>query len=137
MYGFHGRLLRIDLTTQSYTWQDIEASRLAAVLGGVGLGASLLYEYAPPRVEPFAAENPLIFTSAPLVGTGLTTTAKYAVVTKSPLTGFIAGFPLFQFFCPGAQADRSRCAGDYGRVRAARISSDNGRRESSSERPPI
>ena len=32
----------------------------------------------------------MIFTSAPLVGTGLTTTAKYAVVTKSPLTGFIA-----------------------------------------------
>ncbi|MBM4296848.1 MAG: aldehyde ferredoxin oxidoreductase family protein, partial [Deltaproteobacteria bacterium] len=32
----------------------------------------------------------LIFTSAPLVGTGLTTTAKFAVVTKSPLTGFIA-----------------------------------------------
>jgi aldehyde:ferredoxin oxidoreductase len=32
----------------------------------------------------------LIFASAPLVGTGLTTTAKYAVVTKSPLTGFIA-----------------------------------------------
>ena len=98
MYGFHGRLLRIDLTTQSYTWQDIEASRLAAVLGGVGLGASLLYEYAPPRVEPFAAENPLIFTSAPLVGTGLTTTAKYAVVTKSPLTGFIADSLSSSFF---------------------------------------
>ena len=32
----------------------------------------------------------MIFTSAPLAGTGLTTTAKYAVVTKSPLTGFIA-----------------------------------------------
>ena len=32
----------------------------------------------------------MIFTTAPLVDTGLTTTAKYAVVTKSPLTGFIA-----------------------------------------------
>ena len=65
-------------------------SRLRAFLGGIGLGASLLYEYAPPGVDPFAPANPLIFTSAPLVGTGLTTTAKYAVVTKSPLTGFIA-----------------------------------------------
>lgn len=98
MYGFHGRLLRIDLTTHSYTWQDIEASRLRAVLGGVGLGASLLYEYAPPRVEPFSADNPLIFTSAPLVGTGLTTTAKYAAVTKSPLTGFIADSLSSSFF---------------------------------------
>ena len=98
MYGFHGRLLHIDLTTQSYTWQDIAASRLTAVLGGVGLGAALLYDYAPARVEPLSAENPLIFTSAPLVGTGLTTTAKYAVVTKSPLTGFIADSLSSSFF---------------------------------------
>lgn len=98
MYGFHGRLLHIDLTTQSYTWQDIEASRLTAVLGGVGLGASLLYDFAPPQVEPLSADNPLVFTSAPLVGTGLTTTAKYAVVTKSPLTGFIADSLSSSFF---------------------------------------
>jgi aldehyde:ferredoxin oxidoreductase len=54
------------------------------------LGTSLLHEYAPTGVDPLAPANPLIFASAPLVGTGLTTTAKYAVVTKSPLTGFIA-----------------------------------------------
>jgi aldehyde:ferredoxin oxidoreductase len=59
-------------------------------LGGSGLGSSLLYDLAPPGVDPFSPANPLIFTSAPLVGTGLTTTAKFAVVTKSPLTGFIA-----------------------------------------------
>ncbi len=63
---------------------------MRAFLGGIGLGTSLLYEYAPAGVDPFSPANPLIFTSAPLVGTGLTTTAKYAVVTKSPLTGFIA-----------------------------------------------
>ncbi len=98
MYGFHGRLLHIDLTAQASTWQNIEAARLTAVLGGGGLGASLLYEFAPPHVEPFCADNPLIFTSAPLVGTGLTTTAKYAVVTKSPLTGFIADSLSSSFF---------------------------------------
>jgi len=90
MYGFHGRLLHIDLTTGKNSWVELDASRLRAFLGGIGLGASLLYEYAPEGVDPFAPANPLIFTSAPLVGTGLTTTAKYAVVTKSPLTGFIA-----------------------------------------------
>jgi len=90
MHGFHGRLLHIDLNTGQSSWIDIEESRLRAFLGGIGLGTSLLYEYAPAGVDPFAPANPLIFTSAPLVGTGLTTTAKYAVVTKSPLTGFIA-----------------------------------------------
>ena len=90
MHGFHGRLLHIDLTTGKNSRVDLDASRLRAFLGGIGLGVSLLYEYAPAGVDPFAPANPLIFTSAPLVGTGLTTTAKYAVVTKSPLTGFIA-----------------------------------------------
>ncbi|HKY09508.1 MAG TPA: aldehyde ferredoxin oxidoreductase family protein [Candidatus Binatia bacterium] len=90
MHGFYGRLLHIDLSTGQTLWRDLEQSRLRAFLGGIGLGASLLYEHAPPGVDPFSPANPLIFASAPLVGTGLTTTAKFAVVTKSPLTGFIA-----------------------------------------------
>jgi aldehyde:ferredoxin oxidoreductase len=90
MYGFHGRLLHIDLSTGRSSWVVIEESRLRSFLGGIGLGASLLYEHAPAGVDPLSPANPLIFASAPLVGTGLTTTAKFAVVTKSPLTGFIA-----------------------------------------------
>lgn len=90
MQGFHGRLLHIDLNNGRSSWHDLEESRLRAFLGGIGLGTSLLYDFAPPGIEPFSPANPLIFTSAPLVGTGLTTTAKFAVVTKSPLTGFIA-----------------------------------------------
>src|ERR1044072_4486174 len=90
MHGFNGRLLHVDLTTEQSSWLELEEPRMRAFLGGIGVGASLLYEYAPARVDPLAPGNPLIFTSAPLVGTGLTTTAKYAVVTKSPLTGFIA-----------------------------------------------
>lgn len=98
MYGFHGRLLHVDLSTGAYAWRNVADARLRQVLGGIGLGTRLLYEYAPPRVEPFAPENPLIFTSAPLVGTGLTTTAKFAVVTASPLTGFIADSLSSSFF---------------------------------------
>ena len=48
---------------------ELEEVRLRAFLGGLGLGTSLLYDYAPPGVEPFSPDNPLIFTSAPLVGT--------------------------------------------------------------------
>ena len=89
MYGFHGRLLQVDLDSGKSSWHDLAESRLRSFLGGIGLGTSLLCDYAPPGVDPFSPANPLIFTSAPLVGTGLTTTAKFGVVTKSPLTGFI------------------------------------------------
>jgi len=98
MYGFHGRLLLIDLTTGNCSWRKLDEARLRHFLGGIGLGTSLLYEFAPLRVEPLSPANPLIFTSAPLVGTGLTTTAKYAVVTKSPLTNFIADSLSSSFF---------------------------------------
>jgi aldehyde:ferredoxin oxidoreductase len=90
VYGFCGRLLHVDLGSSRSTYRDIDEQRLRACLGGIGLGTSLLHEYAPPGVDPLSPDNPLIFATAPLVGTGLTTTAKFAVVTKSPLTGFIA-----------------------------------------------
>jgi len=90
VHGFHGRLLAIDLDSGQSSYRDLEEPRLRGFLGGIGLGTSLLYDYAPPGVEPFSPANPLIFASAPLVGTGVTTTAKFAVITKSPLTGFIA-----------------------------------------------
>jgi len=90
MYGFHGRFLHVDLSTRKSSWRELEETRLKKFLGGIGLGTSLLYDWCPAHTEALAPENPLIFAGAPLVGTGLTTTAKYAVVTKSPLTGFIA-----------------------------------------------
>jgi aldehyde:ferredoxin oxidoreductase len=90
VHGFSGRLLQIDLDSGRCAYRDLDETRLRKYLGGIGLGTSLLHEYAPAGIDPLAPANPLIFTSAPLVGTGLTTTAKFAVVTKSPLTGFIA-----------------------------------------------
>ncbi|MCY4440192.1 MAG: aldehyde:ferredoxin oxidoreductase, partial [Deltaproteobacteria bacterium] len=98
MYGFHNRLLHVDLGTGRHRWEESGEGRLRSFVGGIGLGTSLLYDFAPPGVEPLAPENPLIFASAPLAGTGLTTTAKYAVVTKSPLTGFIADSLSSSFF---------------------------------------
>ena len=98
VHGFHNRLLHVDLGSGRHHWQETGEGRLRAFVGGIGLGTSLLYDFAPPGVEPLAPENPLILASAPLAGTGLTTTAKYAVVTKSPLTGFIADSLSSSFF---------------------------------------
>jgi aldehyde:ferredoxin oxidoreductase len=89
VHGFWGCILHIDLSSGRSACHELEESRLRRSLGGIGLGTSLLHEYAPPGVDPLSPANPLILTSAPLVGTSLTTTAKFAVVTKSPLTGFI------------------------------------------------
>ena len=39
--------------------------------------------------DSFSPDNPLIFASSLLTGTKLTTTSKFAITTKSPLTNFI------------------------------------------------
>jgi aldehyde:ferredoxin oxidoreductase len=65
----------------------LEESVLRAFIGGAGLGTWLMHECSPPRVDALAPEAPLMFVFSPLVGTPLTTSAKFAVVAKSPLTG--------------------------------------------------
>jgi aldehyde:ferredoxin oxidoreductase len=86
VYGYHGRYLRIDVSSGQAEFHSIPADDLRRFIGGVGLGAWLLHRESPPAVDPLAPDAPLIFCFSPLVGTPLTTSAKFAVVAKSPLT---------------------------------------------------
>lgn len=89
MDGFHGQYLRYDLTRGQGETIPIADDVLHSVLGGVGLGSWLLHKEAPILVDPLSPDAPLIFSFSPLVGTRVTTSAKFAVVAKSPLTGGI------------------------------------------------
>jgi aldehyde:ferredoxin oxidoreductase len=86
LFGYHGRYLRIDLSRGDSEWAPLPEEVLRRFVGGVGLATYLLHREAPVGVEPLAPEAPLIFCLSPLVGTPLTTSAKFAVVAKSPLT---------------------------------------------------
>lgn len=88
-YGYNGRALIVDLGLRESRSMPLDEDVLRRFIGGAGLGAYLLYKHCPPGVEPLAPENPLIFVCSPLVGSRLTTSSKFAVLTKSPLTGFI------------------------------------------------
>jgi len=89
--GFFGRVLLVDVGGRAATGTAVELPErvLRAYLGGVGLGTWLLHRYAPPGVDALAPEAPLAFVFSSLVGTPLTTSAKFAVVAKSPLTGLL------------------------------------------------
>ena len=89
MYGYHGRAMVVDLTTRDVRWEPLDKDVLSRFVGGIGLGTYLLYRHCPPNADPLGPYNPLIFVTSPLVGSRLTTSSKFAVVTKSPLTGFI------------------------------------------------
>ncbi|MCI0440152.1 MAG: aldehyde:ferredoxin oxidoreductase, partial [Chloroflexi bacterium] len=89
MFGYNGKTLTVDLTRQTSRWELLEPEVLRKFIGGTGLGAYLLYKNCPPGVDPLSPENPLIFVTSPLVGSRLTTSSKFAVVAKSPLTGLL------------------------------------------------
>jgi len=87
--GYAGKALIVDVTGPDATTLPLDEAVLRAYLGGVGLGAWLLHRLAEPRADPCSAQAPLVFVFSPLVGTPLTTSAKFAVVAKSPLTGML------------------------------------------------
>ncbi len=87
--GYFGRALVVDVADGSADVLPLPEDVLRAYIGGVGLGTWLMHQLAPPGVDPLAPEAPLAFVFSPLVGTPLTTSAKFAVVAKSPLTGML------------------------------------------------
>ena len=87
--GHHGRYLRVDLDRGTSTPLPLTDDVLRRFVGGVGLGTWLLMHESPAGVDPLAPEAALVIALSPLVGTPLTTSAKFAVVAKSPLTNRI------------------------------------------------
>jgi aldehyde:ferredoxin oxidoreductase len=85
-FGYHRCYLRIDVSNGSVTRVPLEESVLRQFIGGSGLGAWLLLQESRSFPDALAPEAPLIFVFSPLVGSPLTTSAKFAVVSKSPLT---------------------------------------------------
>ena len=69
MFGYHGRYLRIDLSSGSSRCVGLSEETLMSTLGGVGLGARILMQEAPVGVDPLSPAAPVVIAFAPLVGT--------------------------------------------------------------------
>lgn len=90
MNGWHGRLLRVNLTTRTVSIESIDPRVCRDYLGGRGVAMYYLSKEVDPLVDPLAPENKLIFATGPLTATPAPTGNRYMVVTKSPLTGAVA-----------------------------------------------
>lgn len=90
MNGFHGRILKINLTTKQFEIDELNEKIARQYLGGKGLASWLLATLNPPKVDPLSPENHLIFATGPVAGENVWGSSRYGVFTKSPLTGFYA-----------------------------------------------
>ena len=87
MFGWNGKLLRVDLTSREVSVEDIDLQAAKDYIGGRGLAIRYLYDEVAPSVDPLSPKNKLIFATGPLTATSAPTGNRYMVVSKSPLTG--------------------------------------------------
>jgi len=90
MFGWHGKVLRVDLTAEKTSVEEIDPQTAKDYIGGRGWAIKILHEEVDPTVDPLSPDNKLIFTTGPLTGTPAPTGNRYMVTTKAPLTGAIA-----------------------------------------------
>ncbi len=85
MFGWMGKILRVNLTEHKYAIEDLDEDLARDYIGGRGLATKILYDEIDPAIDAFDPENKLIFATGPLTGTGAVGSSRFVVVTKSPL----------------------------------------------------
>lgn len=79
-------MARVNLTEGTIGYEPVGAGWARGFIGGKGLGAAYLFAELETGINPLAPDNKLLFMLGPLTGVapGM---SRYAIVTKSPLTG--------------------------------------------------
>jgi len=100
LYGYSGRILRVNLSTKEVKVVELEKDLARAYLGGRGLNIARLYYEVPLGVDPLSPDNKLLFGVGPVVGTGFPLGARLNVSAKSPLTGILGDSNVGGHFAP-------------------------------------
>ena len=89
MYGYHGKILHIDLTGRK-TWVEEKPEEWYKLyIGGVSMATRLCWENIEVGCDPLSPGNPICIANGIFAGTPVPVGGKYGMASKSPLTGFI------------------------------------------------
>src|SRR3989304_2851517 len=98
VYGYNGKVLRVDLTGGKSTAEKIDTGLLRKYVGGATLGIKYLYDEVSPGTEWSDPANRLLLFSGPLGGTRVGGSGAIAVVTRGALTNGVASTQANGFF---------------------------------------
>ena len=87
MFGYHGRILNIDVTDGSCRIETFDNDFARCYLGGNGFAAKILYDREPPGISPFDESGVIVFAVGPVTGTQVPGGSRGLVAAKSPLNG--------------------------------------------------
>jgi aldehyde:ferredoxin oxidoreductase len=85
--GYWGRILHVDLDKGTHGFEHLEDAFYRKYMGGLGLGARVLWDRMQPDCDPLGPDNILGFTTGLLTDTGALFMGRYNLVGKSPSTG--------------------------------------------------
>ena len=78
--GYHGKILRVDLTTREISVEEPADSIYRAYMGGGGLASYFMLKEMQAGVDPLGPDNLLIFMTS-VIGSGrLSGTNRFSVV---------------------------------------------------------
>ena len=89
MDGYMGKILRVNLTDQSWKEEPLNPKLARDYIGGTGLGCRIIYDEVPPSTDPLSPESKIVFATGPVTATNYPSGARYQIVFKSPLTGIL------------------------------------------------
>lgn len=90
MFGYNGKVLRVNLTDQKVDVEDLDLDLAQKYIGARGLGVKVYMDEVDPKIDPLSEENKFIIATGAVTAAPVPTSGRYMVVTKSPLTGTIA-----------------------------------------------
>jgi len=99
-YAETGVHLEVDLSRGNIERVESDLGDTVHYLGGLGTNAKLLWDRVPPEVEPFSADNLLIFAAGLLCGTPAIGCNRTIVSTISPQTRLMAFSMMGGFWAP-------------------------------------
>ena len=87
--GYMGRILRLDLTNQTYKTEALPVEMARNFVGGTGFVLKLLFDEVPYGIDALGPSNKLIIAPGPLTGTESPCSSRMAYAAQSPLTGAV------------------------------------------------
>lgn len=98
--GYMGKILCVDLTDRKIVDESPNEVFYRKYIGGVGLGAKILFDRIPKGANPLGPNNILGFTTGPITGVPGLQASRFLVACKSPLTGAWADSNCGGYFGP-------------------------------------
>src|SRR3990172_3093388 len=83
MFGWKGKVLRVDLTSDKITTEPT-TNYAPKFIGGRGFIAKVLWDEVPAEVKAFDPENRIVFATGPLTGTNTPTNGRWRIGSLAP-----------------------------------------------------